>query len=381
MNPVFLAALGGLLAGLGLGWLFLRRGRNAAAEDGHLDRMADAVHDGLMVLRGREVVMANRRAGEFLGLGPTPSPERMRLALQRTPDLVAYIEDFRAGESPGERLVSVGYPRVRYLRVQGAPLDPEDPPDRGALLLTLTDVTELQRLERVRRRFTADLSHQIRTPVTAIRLLAEQLATGSGESREFAERILRETDRLKRLAEEILTLSRLEAGEEPLEIQEFAVGDLLEEALDGVYSQAERRGVTLVSDSPPRETWRADYRNLLRVLEIYLDNAIKFSPPGGEVRVAAGTEEDRCWITVTDAGPGISQEEKVQIFHRFYRGSRGTGHLGFGLGLAIAKHSMAALGGDVFVDTRVGEGSTFGLVLPRDPEGEIRTAEFGEDLW
>ncbi len=373
----------GLMLGLALASVLLsfwRRPRNESrgSTEGRDNRLLDVVHDGLIVLTDGEIVMANAHANEFLGLESSASPERLRMAIRRIPELTEYIDAWRRGEEPAETVVEVGYPQPRYLRVQGARLEDTEITSRDALLFTLTDVSELQRLEKIRRRFTADISHQIRTPVTAIRLLAEQMSMGAGDPGELTDRVLRETDRLQRLAEEILTLSRLESGEEVPDIQRFLVGDLLEEAVDAATSHAQGREVRIEVDYDAEECWRGDYRKLLRALGIYVDNAVKFSPPGREVRIAARTEEGRGVVTVTDSGPGIPVDELPQVFHRFYRGSRGSTHSGFGLGLAIAKHSVAAAGGDVFVESRVGEGSTFGFTLPLEGKRECSDGDVGE---
>ncbi|MFO8059462.1 MAG: HAMP domain-containing sensor histidine kinase [Bacillota bacterium] len=375
--------IGGILAGMVVGalveWVFLREKYGPVLPEDQMSLILHSVHDGLIVLRGRHVVLANRRASVLLGLEFSASWDQLGLAMRRTPELMAYVEAWRRGEEPQETVMPVDYTHPRYLRVHGALLEEADLPWKGSLLLTLTDVSELHRLEQIRRRFTADISHQIRTPVTAIRLLAEQLPSNSEDFGELATRILGETDRLQRLADEILALSRLEAGEEPMELEDFAVGDLLDEALSAVRSQAERRGVRLVKYIDEDEVWRADYRKLLRTLGIYLDNAIKFSPDGDEVRLGVRTDVDRRVITVADSGPGIPRDELPHVFHRFYRGTRGLGHSGFGLGLAIAKHSMVAAGGDVFANSQVGKGSTFGLTLPIDSAAEDEPGGSGQE--
>ncbi len=380
---MMLLLTGGILAGMVVGalaeWAFLRERYGSALPEDHMSLILHSAHDGLIVLRGRRVVLANRRACELLGLEPSSSWDQLGLAIRRTPDLMDHIDAWRRGEEPTETVMTADYARPRYLRVHGALLEEADHPWKDSLLLTLTDVSELHRLEQIRRRFTADISHQIRSPVTAIKLLAEQLPSRSEDDGELATRILRETDRLQRLADEILALSRLEAGEEPMQLEDFAVRDLLDEALSTVRSQAERRGVRLVKDLSGDEIWRGDYRKLLRTLGTYLDNAIKFAPEGSDVRLQARTEEDQRVITVVDSGPGIPADELPHVFHRFYRGSRGLGHSGFGLGLAIAKHSMVSAGGDVFAQSQLGRGSTFGLTLPIATGAEGENAGSGRD--
>ncbi|MFW5896532.1 MAG: sensor histidine kinase, partial [Bacillota bacterium] len=324
MTLFVIALVLGVVLGLGAAYLWhIPRGESTATRPDPNGRFLDVVHDGLIVLSDGQVMMANAHANQFLGLETSASFERLRLAIRRIPELTEYIEAWRRGNEPGETVIEVGYPQPRYLRVQGAHLRDPEIASEDALLLTLTDVSELQRLEQIRRRFTADISHQIRTPVTAIRLLAEQMAMGTGDPGELTNRVLRETDRLQRLADEILTLSRLESGEEIPDIQEFAVGDLLEEAIDAAASYADGSGVVIEADYPEDEWWCGDYRKLLRALGIYVDNAVKFSPPGGKVRIEARTKDGSGVVTVSDSGPGIPVDELPQVFHRFYRGTRG----------------------------------------------------------
>ncbi len=368
MNPILVFLLG-LLVGLGIaicGFLLRRASSPVPAMEMERDwtPLMEAVHDGLILFRDGRIHAANRRANIVLGLDAEAPPERLRYALQRVPELRDFVERLPGTPDVTGTTITLGYPDPRHLRVYAARVAKEGETSGGWFLLTLTDVTELQRLERIRRRFTADISHQIRTPVTAIRLLAEQLPDAEGAFGELSTRILRETDRLQRLAHEILQLARLEAGEEISDVQTFRVGDLVAEAIDTVHSQAGQRGISFRTCGSVEAVWQGDYRKLLRTLEIYLDNAIKFSPAGATVTIGVEDSANKRTLTVRDQGPGIPFDDQPRVFNRFYRGAPGSQHDGFGLGLAIAKHSMAAAGGTVFVESRLGEGSTFGLSLP-----------------
>lgn len=350
---MWLAAVAGAAAGIAAGLTV-----PAYRRWHRLRRILDHLPDGVILFSRRgDVLMANTAAAEFVGLQGGWSRRRFRLALARIPDLSTYVEGALSG-SGGEDgpTIEVGYPEVRYLRVQAAPLDTEE------VLLTLTDVTTLQRLEAVRRRFTADLSHQLRTPVTSIRLLVETLEQRVDDT--VTGRIVRETGRLEQLVDEILTLSRLEAGEEQFSPESFHIAQLVTEAVEVVSPQISRKDIDLrleLDDEP----WWGDYPKLLRTLEVYLDNAIKFSPPSGSITISSRTIGDYHTLLVIDEGPGIAQHEQPYVFHRFYRGRRQAGSGGFGLGLAVAKHAVAAHGGQVFVESQVGTGSTFGFRLPR----------------
>jgi len=321
-------------------------------------RFLEFVHDGVLLCDpAGKVVAANRRAAEYLGLEPGQPPHRLSLALRRNPDLVSYLEGLRSGKSPETITVQTGYPRVRFLQVQGSLL-------HRLAVLTLTDVTRLHQLEQMRRRFTADLSHELRTPVTAIRLLTEALERDRPELAEHTQRILTATKRLEQLVAQILDLSRLEAGQEQLSPEWFDPADLVGEAVDRIAPQAAAKQLRLVRRLEGERPWWGDYEKLLRLLGIYLDNAVRFSPPATEIVIRVFNTQEANVLTVTDHGPGILAEELPYVFQRFYKGQRQTGTPGFGLGLAIAKHIALAHGGEVFADSRVGEGSTFGVRLP-----------------
>ena len=360
-----MAFLVGALIGLSLRKLRSRLGERRQPF-GQLDPLLDNIHDGVVVLdQEGNVMAANQRVAEFLGLEEAQPENRVRLALLRNPDLSAYLKAVQSGRPPESVVVESGYPEVRYLRVQASLLPPVQGGRSHLLLLTLTDVTRLHQLELVRRRFTADLSHELRTPVTSIKLLADAMVSSDRVDPDHVRRILWEADRLERLVDEILDLSRLEAGEERFEPGPFTVQDLLDEAVDRVSPRAAGEDVSIETrlESEGLDWW-GDYEKLLRVVEIFLDNALKYSPPGGRILIEARRTPESQKITVSDQGPGIPHDEKPHVFRRFYKGRRQTGRPGFGLGLAIAKHIVALHGGRVFVESAVGHGASFGFLMP-----------------
>ena len=333
-----------------------------------LSAVLDHLHDGVILLDvDGNVLMANGRAVEFLSLN-SYSGTRIRMSLARVPNLTEYIHSVRLGGGEGEGItVDVGYPEVRHLRIGAAALA------SGEIVLTLTDVTRIYKLERMRRQFTADISHQLRTPVTSIRLLGEGIQDRADNANaDDVQRIMKETLRLENLINEILILSRLEAGEVELRPELVSMSQLVTEAAEPFRSQMKTGGVSMIIDIEDDQKWWVDYERLLRVLSIYLDNALKFSPSGESIRVAAYTEGNLHILQVSDCGPGIPRDELSQVFQRFYRGSsQQVSEPGFGLGLAIAKHTIAFHGGEVFAKSQLGRGSTFGFKLPvaRDPDG------------
>ncbi|HXH28031.1 MAG TPA: ATP-binding protein, partial [Candidatus Polarisedimenticolia bacterium] len=233
------------------------------------------------------------------------------------------------------------------------------------------DVTELKRLERVRSEFVANVSHELRTPLTAIRGYAETLrdrgAHDPVRAAEFAEVIHRNAGRLRDLIEDLLDLSAVEQGEARLSIGPVPVGAAVTQAEAVIRPALDRKRQTLTLDIPASlPPARADRDRLAQVLINLLDNAVKFTPEGGAITVAAAMTPGRIVLEVRDTGVGIPPEEIGRVFERFYRldRSRDRREGGTGLGLAIAKHLVQAMEGTIAVDSRQGAGSTFRIELP-----------------
>lgn len=243
------------------------------------------------------------------------------------------------------------------------------PSTHGALAI-LHDVTEIERLERVRKDFVANVSHELRTPLAAIHGYAETLLAGALEdhenNRKFVEVILAQASRLTNIASDLLTLSELERGKDTAP-QRISVRAALESALRTVESNAASKQVRLVRSRVDDVAVMAHELRLEQAFVNLLDNAVKFSHPGGEVRAEAQSDDRHVRITISDTGIGIPSEDLPRIFERFYRvdkaRSREMG--GTGLGLSIVKHAVEQMGGTVSVESRLGEGSTFIIILPR----------------
>jgi two-component system phosphate regulon sensor histidine kinase PhoR len=240
-------------------------------------------------------------------------------------------------------------------------------------LLVLRDLTESKRLEGVRRDFIANASHELRTPVTAISGAAETLLTGSLQLddgvRGFVEIIARHADRLSRLTHDLLDLSRLESGDFRPELGPLDVAPVCETCLDLVRDKADARQIVLGFDGPPELRAVADRRALEQILVNLLDNAVKYTPPGGRVTVLADGGSQSVVLSVIDTGPGIEPRLQQRVFERFYRADNGRARAagGTGLGLAIVKHLAQAQGGQVGVESGQG-GSRFWVRLPAAPQ-------------
>jgi two-component system, OmpR family, sensor histidine kinase SenX3 len=273
----------------------------------------------------------------------------------------------------GEIDISTGLPhRTTSFAVRVAPLGAEVG-GGGLVLLLVEDQTERRRVEEVRRDFVANTSHELKTPVGALALLAETVEDAADDPeavRRFAGRMRQEATRLTNLVQDMITLSRIQAAEpipDPMPVDLDAV---VAEALDRGRMKATARGIELASTGTRRLFVRGDEELLVTALRNLLDNAVAYSPE--KTRVVVSTRRaghDAVELSVTDQGIGIPERDLERIFERFYRvdpaRSRVTG--GTGLGLAIVKHVTAAHGGKVTVSSREGAGSTFTLRLPSKP--------------
>jgi two-component system, OmpR family, sensor histidine kinase SenX3 len=333
---------------------------NAAAV---LATVAAALDTGAVLLDGHEVVLANAAA---LGLrivrgGTLTSPMLSRLA--RTAR--------RTGERTTEDINLPWGAETRAVRATAAPVEGTD-----QVVLLLADLEEAHRVEAVRRDFVANVSHELKTPVGALMLMAEAVRDNAGDSESvyrFADRMVHESGRLSRLVQELLDLSRLQGGEPLPEPAELKVSDLISTSVDQVRLHVESAGVQVVDGDPGGLTVWGDERSLVTALVNLLDNAIVYSGEGSRVAVGARLRESpdgaEVEISVSDDGIGIPATDLDRIFERFYRvdpaRSRETG--GTGLGLAIVKHVVGNHGGRVTAWSSAGVGSTFTLHLPVPP--------------
>ena len=318
------------------------------------------------------VIALNDAAARLLQLDATDVRGRAIEEVARDPELQRVIADALAGQAPTETDLTayLGH-EERFLQAHGARLHAGD--EGVGALVVLNDVTRLRRLEAVRRDFVANVSHELKTPVTSIKGFVETLLDGALDDPDVAPRFLRiiagQADRLNSIIEDLLALSSLEGANDGLgpPLLEAALGDVLHAAADVCAPRAEARRARIVVDAPGELMVRMNPALLEQAVVNLIDNAVKYGPEGGTVRVGADTLAGEPVVSVADEGPGIPREHLPRLFERFYRidkaRSRDMG--GTGLGLAIVKHIAQVHGGRVTVESAVGGGSVFRLHLPR----------------
>ncbi len=330
-----------------------------------LAHMADGV---LITDESGLVQLTNPAACRILGVSAEETRHRTFVQVARHHRLVHIWEQCRATGQEQVGTVELDR-RGTFLQVIATPLPEARPP---AILVVLQDLTELHRLERVRRDFVANISHELRTPLASLKALVETLRDVALDdppaARRFLDRAEAEVDALTQMVQELLELSRLESGQAPLKVRPVGVAEVVVPPAERLRPQAERAGLKmsfdLPEDLPPVQ---ADPERVAQVVVNLVHNAIKFTPPGGRIQVAARRAGDEVQVSVEDTGIGIPREDLERIFERFYKADRARSSGGTGLGLAIAKHVVQAHGGRIWAESVEGRGSTFYFTLPVAP--------------
>ena len=313
------------------------------------------------------VTFYNNSFSRLVGI-PAPIREPVPLVeLVRDPELVEMLKHVLASPQPVSRRLQLPAAESRIFEAHAGPLGGSS--RRGAIVI-LHDVTDLERLERVRKDFVANVSHELRTPLTAICGYAETLLEGGLEDKEnnrhFVEIIEAHAKRINSIASDLLTLSELESAKPAAQPERISVREALQSALHTIEPEAKERNIKLmcgVIEDAEVMGYRFHFEQAILNL---LQNAIKFNRPGGDVRLSAGKFDGKVSITIADTGVGIPSEDLSRIFERFYRvdkaRSREVG--GTGLGLSIVKHAIERMNGTVEVESLLGKGSQFRILLP-----------------
>jgi two-component system sensor histidine kinase SenX3 len=376
------AGLVGLAVGLGVGFLIrpLARPRRDEVtpptprpsgrrrERMPAETMLQLLPTAAVLLDADDTVLLANTAALRLGI--------VRDASLEVPELSRLVHDARRTGDPQHAEFSMEFhdfprrPRSVGARAQRL--------DDGQVALVVDDLTEAVRVESVRRDFVANVGHEIKTPVGALQLLAEAALDAHDDPeavQRFVGRMQLETQRLARLVQELIDLSRLQGGEPLPAATEVPVDSMLEEAIDRARLVAEVRDITIVRGGDTGLVVRGDEAQLVTAVANLLDNAVAYSPDGTRVVVGVHLREDVVEIAVADQGIGIAEDEQERIFERFYRvdpaRSRATG--GTGLGLAIVKHIVGNHGGEVTVWSQPGSGSTFTVRLVSSSRPDVAT--------
>jgi two-component system, OmpR family, phosphate regulon sensor histidine kinase PhoR len=325
--------------------------------------------EGVAVVNGAErLVFANPGFTEILGLDIPPVSGSSLLEIVRQRELIEAVRAVLAGEPRVESEIVTGTLRQHFFAATVASVRAGE--TSGAVIV-LHDITALRKLERIRRDFVANVSHEFRTPLTAIQGFSETLIAGAindpNNRDRFLAIILDHSRRLARLTEDLLRLSEMDAERLELEISRASVSQLVESCYETAQRRAAERGLILSLDLPDAlPDVAGDNRRLQEVLQNLLDNAIQYTLPDGKIVLSADTRGDEVILTVSDSGIGIPQSDQPRIFERFYRvdAARSREAGGTGLGLAIAKHLIEAHGGRIWVESEIGVGSRFHFSVP-----------------
>jgi len=360
----------GVLAGTIWAAIFFRTyHRKSPPQPGHSktqegDLLKDQIIDSLdraVIVCGLDgiVKVANKQARELLKAPALEGKNLHHIALSS--DIENVLDTAIATDVPVSREFDVDYPEPRSLRAKAFKVSETD------VALWIADVSDIRRLETVRRDFVANVSHELRTPMASIRAMAEtiedDLEISDEERKAYLDKIIAEVDRLTLLSEDLLTLASAETR--PAEPSEIDLAEIARYAVQQMQGQADAKGLSLEIDAPTTQPALGDKPQVIQVAMNLLQNAIRYTNVGG-ARVRVYEQAHDAVLEVSDTGIGIGKEHVPRIFERFYRvdaaRSRATG--GTGLGLAIVRHITEGLGGRVEVESELGRGSTFRVRLP-----------------
>jgi two-component system phosphate regulon sensor histidine kinase PhoR len=366
----------------------------------HLSVILNNMVEGVMALDGEQrILFVNSRATDLLQLDRDAcAGRRIWEVVRHRPllDMVRNVLDNPAGTTLREEMGWYGE-NQRSLSIHAVRLDGfkwvEKPSRHPGAILVLHDQSELRWLEKVRQEFVANVSHELKTPLAVINVCVETLLDGALEDVEhrsgFLEQISRQSQRLHALILDLLSLARIESGAEDYEIEDVNLAQAVSTCIERHRARAEARGQQLqvapslpdlerggapapeMDGKPAELTAWTDEDALDQILDNLLDNAVKYTPERGQIRIWWWREEDRVLIEVSDTGIGIPQADLPRIFERFYRVDKARSRVlgGTGLGLSIVKHLVQAVFGTIKVASRPGEGTTFTLSLPHKDRG------------
>jgi two-component system phosphate regulon sensor histidine kinase PhoR len=329
-----------------------------------------SMEEGVAVIgHDQRIIYCNRSFCKAMDAADSDWSGRQVVELIPYSDLITFIKKVFANNKAIHGEVVVGSVQTYSFDVTAAPVHSEGS-TTGAVLV-LHDISELRRLERVRRDFIANISHEFKTPLTAVQGFAETLLGGALDDLKNRERFLEiirdHALRLSRLTEDLLRLAQIEAGQLPYDARFVSFSEIVNPCLETVRMKAKGKNLALEIDYPDDlPKLFGDLHSFHEILENLLDNAVRFTPDGGTIKISATAKENEIEIAVSDNGIGILKVDQARIFERFYRvdAARSRESGGTGLGLSIVKHLVEAQGGRIRVESEVGTGSTFFVTQP-----------------
>ena len=341
--------------------------RNLTTESNQLSVILDTMADGVIVVKSHGQVELMNLSAEWMLESPNREADRIELAeVVRDHEILQLVSEARATRQTRQAELELVH-RRRFLNVIATPLS--EGSDEG-VLLTLQDVTSLWQVETTRREFVSNVSHELRSPLAAIRAMTETLQDGAlndtDTAQDFLTRILNDTQRMTTMVNELLELSRLESGQAPLHLAPVSLESVVAEIESRFDVSPDHERLKLETNVPggiPLVMGEADKLN--QVLANLVENAVKVTGDGGLISISANATDRWVEVKVSDNGIGIAREHLPHVFERFYKVDRSRRDGGTGLGLAIAKHLVQAHGGDIKVESVEREGSTFSFTLPR----------------
>jgi len=347
--------------------------RTITEQRSELQAVLSSMAEGVFGVDQEEHLLGiNPSAAKILGCSPATAQGRTIQEVIRLSELQRFVVGALSSEEPVEQGLTLYGEEKRIVRAHGTPLRNAEG-KRIGVLIVLNDVTRLAKLENIRKDFVANVSHEIKTPITAIKGSVETLQEGQSHDPDDVRRFLgiihRHVDRLETIVEDLLKLSRIEKESETEEItlEEHSVREILVRAIQACEDKAQSKKIHLELDCREDLKGKVDPLLLEQAVGNLIDNAINYSDEGKSVTIRAQEREQEILIQVEDHGSGIERIHLDRIFERFYRvdKSRSRKLGGTGLGLAIVKHIVQAHGGRVSVESQIGEGSTFTLHLPQ----------------
>ncbi|MCM3635353.1 two-component system histidine kinase PnpS [Paenibacillus camelliae] len=340
--------------------------------ENHLQSVLSNMINGIVMMDASgSILIMNERAEQILGISAAKLIGRHYREMKQQFELSQLIIEGFETKSHIHEEITFYYPEERLLELNIVPIYQGSSSDLGGVLLVLQDVSAIRRLERMRSEFVANVSHELKTPIAAVKGFAETLLGGAVKDEEttkaFLGIIYDESERLNRLIGDILELSKIESRRAPLILSPVDIKQFMTNTIAILEVSADQKQIEVNLYSPEELYMEGDEDRLRQIFVNLLSNAISYTPEGGKIFVNISlTEQEKVQITIKDTGIGIPEKDLPRIFERFYRvdkaRSRGSG--GTGLGLSIVKHLVEMHKGTITVESAVGEGTTFTLELP-----------------